>query len=214
MDFSETVLPGVGVRYDATTRARAPISVLVGHGGQVEVCTYRADDPDAVAYRLQLDPNEAAALGELLGAARVSMRAAELTREIPGLSSARFEIRPGSRYDGRRLGDSKARTRTGCSVVAIVRGDRVYAAPGPRVALRAGDVVVAIGGERGLADLGRILAMTPEDEPFPLPADGLDGLAELDQPDDPVGTTEPVERADPGERGGQRGSGPSAAQPR
>jgi len=31
--------------------------------------------------------------------------------------------------------------------------------------------VVAIGSDSGLADLGTILAMSPEDEPFPLPDD-------------------------------------------
>ncbi len=179
MDFVETVLPGVGVRYDTRTRSGIPLSVLIGHGGEAEVCTYQVSDPDAVAYRVQLEPNEAAALGELLGAARMTTRVADLTKEIPGLSSARFEIQPGSRYDGRRLGDSKARTRTGCSIVAVVRGKRVYAAPSPRAALHAGDVVVATGSEAGLASLAQILAMSPDDEPFPLPDD-------LDELDDPV----------------------------
>ncbi len=45
----------------------------------------------------------------------------------------------------------------------------MYAAPGPRAQLHAGDVIVAIGSEVGLADLGVILAMSPQDEPFPVP---------------------------------------------
>lgn len=169
MEFVETLLPGVGVRYDATTRGGSPISLVIGRGGDAEMVTYRRDDPDAVAYRLHLEAHESVALAELLGASRLSTRLADLSREVPGLSSARFEILPDTRYDGRRLGDSKARTRTGCSIVAIVRGDQVYAAPGPRAQLHAGDVIVAIGSEVGLADLGVILAMSPQDEPFPVP---------------------------------------------
>jgi TrkA domain protein len=171
MEFQETLLPGVGIRYDAVTRSGAPVAVVLGREGEAELVTYHRDDPDAVAHRLRLDSSEVAALAEILGSPRVSARLADLTREVPGLSSARFAITPGSRYDGRQLGDSKARTRTGCSIVAVVRGDGVYAAPGPRTELRAGDVVVAIGSEAGLADLATILAMSPEDDPFPLPND-------------------------------------------
>ncbi len=169
MEFHQTLLPGVGVRYDATTRAGPPISVVIGRDGDAELVAYKREDPDAVAHSLRLAPTEVAALAEILGSPRVSARVADLTKEVPGLSSARFVITPGSRYDGRPLGDSKARTRTGCSIVAVVRGDQVYAAPGPRTMLLAGDTVVAIGSDSGLADLGTILAMSPEDEPFPLP---------------------------------------------
>lgn len=185
MEFVQTLLPGVGVRYDAVTRRGTPMSILVGRSGDAEVCTYRRSDPDAVDQRLHLGVDEATAVAEVLGAARLSSRVAELTREIPGLSSARFEILPGSRYDGRQLGDSKARTRTGCSIVAVVRGEQVYAAPGPRTQLRAGDVVVAIGSQPGLADLATILAMSPDEDPFPIP--DPDGLDATDSPDSPDG---------------------------
>lgn len=131
MEFHQTLLPGVGVRYDATTRAGSPISVVIGRDGDAELVAYKRDDPDSVAHSLRLGPTEVAALAEILGSPRVSARVADLTKEVPGLSSARFVITPGSRYDGRRLGDSKARTRTGCSIVAVVRGQHVYAAPGP-----------------------------------------------------------------------------------
>lgn len=170
MHFDETLLPGVGIRYDATTADGAPVCVIVEHDGGVELLAYHHDDPDAVAQRLALTRAEAAALAELLGAPRVTARVADLTREIPGLATARVVITPGSRYDGRRLGDSKARTRTGCSIVAVVRGDDVRTAPGPMSTLRAGDVVVAIGSSNGLRELAALLAMSPEDDPAPVPA--------------------------------------------
>lgn len=170
MDFLETLLPGVGVRYDATTAAGNPVCLLVTRDGSVDLIAYRSTDPDAVAHQLRLTSDEASAIAELLGAPRVSARLADLSKEVPGLSSARFTIAAGSRYDGRRLGDSKARTRTGCSIVAIVRGDQVVAAPGPTSRIVAGDVIVAIGSRPGLSELERLLAMSPSDEPAPVPA--------------------------------------------
>jgi TrkA domain protein len=49
------------------------------------------------------------------------------------------------------------RTRTGASIVAIVREDQVLPSPGPAEILRSGDVLVVIGTEDGLAAVARIV---------------------------------------------------------
>ncbi len=67
----------------------------------------------------------------------------------------------GSPFAGRPLGDTRARTLTGCSVVAIVRGSDVVPSPGPEDLLRARDVLVAIGSPEGLTKLERRLAGQP-----------------------------------------------------
>ena len=167
MEFTETLLPGVGVRYDGRSRDGHPIAIVVAHDGDVEIVTYRRTDPDAVQYRLALAAHEALAVAELLGSPRVSARLVDLTREIPGLRTGRLVVAPGSRYAGRLLGDSKARTRTGCSIVAVVRGPDVIPAPSPAFTLEAGDTLIAIGSDHGLAQLAELLGLTPDD---PTPA--------------------------------------------
>ena len=67
-------------------------------------------------------------------------------------------VRAGSRFAGRPLGDTRARTLTGCSIVAIVRNTDVVPSPGPTDVLHPGDVLVAIGSVRGLEELERLLA--------------------------------------------------------
>jgi TrkA domain protein len=94
----------------------------------------------------------------VLGASRLMQRFADLSKEVPGLQSARFPIRPGSPFDGRSLGDTRARTLTGCSIVAIVRDSDVVPSPTPADQLRAGDVLVAIGSGTGLEQLDRRLS--------------------------------------------------------
>jgi TrkA domain protein len=49
------------------------------------------------------------------------------------------------------------RTRTGASIVAIVREDQVLPSPGPAEILRSGDVLVVIGTEDGLVAVARIV---------------------------------------------------------
>jgi TrkA domain protein len=105
-----------------------------------------------------LDAEEADALAEVLGAPRLTQKFADLSREVPGLQSARIPVPPGSPFTGRPLGDTRARTLTGCSIVAVVRAADVLPAPGPQDVLRADDVLVAIGSQSGLEKLERRLS--------------------------------------------------------
>ena len=160
MDLEETLLPGVGVRYRLRTRAGEVLGIVVRREGAAEVAVYDRRDPDRARSVLRLEPDEVDALAEVLGAPRLTQRFADLSREVPGLESGRFPIGAGSRFAGRPLGDTRARTLTGCSIVAIVRATDVVPSPGPEDLLRAGDVLVAIGSEAGLEKLGRRLAAT------------------------------------------------------
>ena len=158
MDVVETLLPGVGIRYELTTRSGVLLGFVVRRDGTVEVALYDQDDPDRARAVLHLDADEADAVAEVLGAPRVTQRFADISKEIPGLHSARLAVPPGSRFADRPLGATRARTVTGCSVVAIVRDADVVAAPGPEEALRAGDILVVLGSQEGLERLGALLS--------------------------------------------------------
>jgi TrkA domain protein len=160
VDLEETLLPGVGIRYELKTRSGELLGVVVSRDGAAEISVYDRRDPDRATGILQLDPEEAEALAEVLGAPRLTQRFADLSREVPGLKSARIPIGSGSPFDGRTLGDTRARTLTGCSIVAIVRDADVVPSPAPGDHLRAGDVLVVIGSDTGLAQLDRRLSGT------------------------------------------------------
>ena len=158
MDLEETMLPGVGVRYQLTTRSGEVLGIVVQREGGAEIGVYDRRDPDQARGLFRLTAEEADAVAELLGAPRLTQRFADLSREVPGLQSARFPVPEGSPFAGRTLGDTRARTLTGCSIVAIVRGADVVPSPGPGDELRAGDVLVAIGSASGLEQLDRRLS--------------------------------------------------------
>ena len=146
VDLEETLLPGVGVRYEMRASSGQALGIVVHREGGAEISVYDARDPD-----------RADAIAEVLGAPRLTQRFADLSREVPGLESGRLTVAPGSPFAGRPLGDTRARTLTGCSIVAIVRDADVVPSPGPGDLLHPEDVVVAIGSARGLADLQRRL---------------------------------------------------------
>lgn len=153
MDITQTLLPGVGVRYDMTTRKGVPVSVVVHREGPADLCVSSKHDPDDVRLALHLDEEEIDALTDVLGAHRITQSMADVTKAIPGLETERLLIEAGTPFVARPLGDTRARTLTGCSIVAIVRADDVIAAPTPSDLLQAGDSLVAIGSKEGLDQL-------------------------------------------------------------
>lgn len=157
VDVNEMLLPGVGVRYDFTTPDGDHLGVVARRNGEFELVVYDRRDPDRVSHAIRLDEEATEALAQILGAPRITQRFADLSKEIPGLESARIEVLPGSPYVDRPLGDTRARTRTGASIVAVVSGERIVTSPGPDQLLHLGDVLVAIGTGDGLAELAELL---------------------------------------------------------
>jgi TrkA domain protein len=157
MDVTEVKLPGVGLRYEFDLAQGDRIGVVARRSGDFEFVLYSPDDPDQARPVFRLTEDEAEALAQILGAPRITERFADLTREVPGLRAGRIEIGPDSPYTARPLGDTKARTRTGASIVAIVRDEDVLASPGPEEILAAGDVLVVIGTDDGIAGIENII---------------------------------------------------------
>lgn len=151
MDVNETLLPGVGLRYEFDNADGDRIGVIAHRRGDFEVLVYAAKDRDTGRRVFRLTDREAETLAQILGAPRMVESYADLTREVPGLEAGQVAIGAHSPFDGRPLGDTKTRTRTGASIVAIVRGDEVLASPGPEEMLRGGDVLVVIGTAEGIA---------------------------------------------------------------
>lgn len=158
MDVSETLLPGVGIRYEFVTRSGSRVGLVARRDGTIDIVAYDAADPDACTEIMTLTPTEADTIAELLGGPRIAERFADLSREIPGLISAQLAVPAESVYSGRTLGETRARTLTGASIVAVVRGPEVVASPTPERLLHAGDILVVVGTDEGIAGVRRILA--------------------------------------------------------
>ena len=158
MDVKETLLPGVGLRYEFSNADGDRLSVIAHRKGDFEVflCTTPAD-PDKARKLFRLSEREADALAQILGAPRMVESYADLTKEVPGLSAGQVPVPPTSRYASRPLGDTKARTLTGASIVAIVRGDQVMASPGPDEFIEPHDVLVVIGTDDGIAGVRQLI---------------------------------------------------------
>lgn len=156
-EVTETQLPGVGVRHDFRTSHGDRVGVLFHRGGRREILVYDREDPDTCRTVLHLGSDDARTMAELLGATHVSESVAAVEQQIEGIAIDWLRVPGGSSFVGATIGDGQFRTRTGVSVVAVVRGDRTFPAPGPEFAFEADDVAVGVGTPEGLSQLRELL---------------------------------------------------------
>jgi TrkA domain protein len=154
---TETPLPGIGVRYEFVTEDGARIGVVHHRSGMRELVLFERDDPDTSHDLVRLTAEDSRTLAELLGASQVAKDLAELEQTVEGLAVDRLPLVGASPFDRRTIGDTGARTRTGVSVVAVLRAGSAYPAPGPDFELREGDVLVVVGTPRGIEELAVLL---------------------------------------------------------
>jgi TrkA domain protein len=155
-EVRETKLPGLGIRYEFVTQRGNRVGVVHHRTGRKELLIYDPDDPDSCRDVIALSEDDGHTLAELLGGSRV---AEELDRlqQVEGLAIDWLPLSAESPFAGRTIGDTRARTRTGTSIVAVLRGDQAHPAPEPDFELRAGDTLLVVGTPRGIEDLAVLL---------------------------------------------------------
>lgn len=156
--INETKLPGVGTLHDFECESGARVGVISHHGDRREVVLYDSADPDRVSESAAMTADEARVLADLLGGTTVTERLDDLRQEIAGLAIDWLPISPHSPYAGKTIGETALRSRTGVSIVALVRGSQPLPAPGPEQALLGDDTAVVVGTVEGIDAAARLLA--------------------------------------------------------
>jgi TrkA domain protein len=161
VDVQQTRLAGIGRRYDFLTSSGQRIGVVEHRTGRRDLVVYERHDPDAAHEVVTLNAAEADTLAELLGAPRLVERLTGLREQVEGLATEQLLLGRDSPYAGKTLGDAQVRTRTGASIVAVVREGEVSVSPRPDFGFRAGDGVVVVGTGEGVAAAAALLGARP-----------------------------------------------------
>ncbi len=156
-EIREVKLPGVGIRYEFKTMDGRIIGVVTHRTGRREIYVSNQEDKDKFDLMLGLAQADARILAELLGASRIAEELADLQQRVEGLVIDWLPLREDSPYAGRPMGDAQIRTRTGVSLVAVVRKEDAFPVPGPEITLEPGDFLVVVGTHRGIEELVEIL---------------------------------------------------------
>ncbi|AYY12170.1 potassium transporter TrkA [Actinobacteria bacterium YIM 96077] len=160
--LERTDLPGIGVRHELVTSSGERVGIVAHHDGRRDVVVFDKEDPDACLYSIQLADDEAAALADILGTSIMLSQLSEVGSHAHGLLTEQLTIPADSPYVDRPLGETRARVRTGASVVAILRDQDVITSPGIDVTLRQSDIIVAVGTRHNLDQLASLFAGTSE----------------------------------------------------
>lgn len=148
--IDQTELPGVGVRYEFDTDRGERVGVLQHLSGDRELLLYDKDDPDTCERTLRLKDADAEALADLLGLSQLAQSLGAVREAVGGLVIEWITIGKESPFDGKTIGDTSLRTRTGVSIIAVIHGSEPIPAPGPEQRLDAGDTVIVIGTLDGI----------------------------------------------------------------
>jgi TrkA domain protein len=149
-----TPLPGIGTRQDFTIRAGRRVGVITYRDGRFELILSKASDPDSCAASIPLSPEEANTLAGLLGAPQLVAHLREEHRDITGITTRQLPV---TAFASHSLGETALRTRTGASVVAVVRSGNAHPSPGPDFLFENGDLAVVVGTAEGLDAAAEIL---------------------------------------------------------
>jgi TrkA domain protein len=178
-EIHETALPGVGVRYEMTTRTGMRVGVVAHRQGRRDLVVYDRGDPDAVSECVALTGAESVAMAALLGAAvpgggvrtdrggpdlRTGAGAATAVdaagrrgHPIGAFAVDWVPVPAGSPYAGRSIATAGVRSITGVSIVAVLRDGAAFPSPGPDFRLEAGDTALVVGTPDGVEALVELL---------------------------------------------------------
>jgi TrkA domain protein len=151
-------LPGIGTRHDVITRAGRRLGVISHRDGERELAMFDPKDPDSCSDSIALTDDEAMALSEVLGTSLILGQFAHLGDKSTGLFTEQIIVTASSPFAGKTLGDTRARTLTKSSIVAILRGIEVVPSPTPDEPIEAGDIIVGVGTRAGLEKLAALLS--------------------------------------------------------
>ncbi|HKJ54825.1 MAG TPA: TrkA C-terminal domain-containing protein [Nitriliruptoraceae bacterium] len=158
--LNETALPGIGQRVEFTTDEGRRVGVVQHHTGRREVFVCSPDDPDRSQLTVRLSEDEAHSLVESLGVLQIDEGQGPRTYEVEGLVFEWLEVEPGSPTVGHSIADLAIRTRTGASVVAVLRESGPVPAPEPEFVLDVGDTLVVAGTTAGVDAVRALLQLT------------------------------------------------------
>jgi TrkA domain protein len=157
--ITKTALPGVGVKHEFSTDDGRVVGVVHHRTGKRELFVCEAADPEVAVLNVTLSDDDSHALSDALGGSEVVENLSHLQQRVEGLAIGWLPVEKDSAYANRTIGDARIRTRTGVSVVAIIRGDSGHTAPEPQFEMLPGDTLVVVGTPEGIEQVEEILSV-------------------------------------------------------
>ena len=139
-------LPGVGKKLSFQTAEEHKIVVIIHHSGKRDLYFFQEADEDEADYFLSLTSEETRELGaQLLGATYQPVDDEKMEIFQKQLVMEWIKLTPKSPFVGKQIAESRIRTHTGASIIAVTHGDNMTVSPDVDFVLKAGDTVMVAG---------------------------------------------------------------------
>nr|WP_092072156.1 cation:proton antiporter regulatory subunit [Dendrosporobacter quercicolus]NSL48649.1 cation:proton antiporter regulatory subunit [Dendrosporobacter quercicolus DSM 1736]SDM37618.1 potassium/proton antiporter regulatory subunit, CPA2 family [Dendrosporobacter quercicolus] len=159
MTIRETVLPGIGHKFQLDARSGDKLVIIVHDDGRRDLYHFEADDPDEIISVVTLDDSEARQVAGLIGGMNYQPKALEtIDVALNDLNIEWYKIDSPAYCIGRTIGEINVRQATGATIIAVIEPDnRKHVNPGPDYKFREKSLLVIVGERKQLKKLKEIL---------------------------------------------------------
>lgn len=145
MSISEEDLPGIGRRYEIIASRGQRVVLIIHHSGRRDLYVMERSQGDPACV-VELTDDQARRIGAILGGAFFKPAVVEEIERIVGEFVVDWmTIGEDAAAVGHSIEELQVRSRSGMSVVAIVRGKETITGPDPGEVLAVGDRLVVVG---------------------------------------------------------------------
>ncbi|MEL7564583.1 MAG: cation:proton antiporter regulatory subunit [Dehalobacterium sp.] len=156
----ETVLPGIGQKFQIKTRSGDKLVIVVHDDGRREIYHFDYDDPEESVSMITLDDHEARQVAAIMGGMIYKPKALETIEVALGdLIIEWYKVEPGQACIGKTIGELEVRKRIGATIIALISSDHSKVInPGPDDKIKEGTTVVIVGEKEQIKKCKMLIA--------------------------------------------------------
>ncbi len=150
-------LPGVGKKISMQTADNDKLVVIIHHSGKRDLYFFKESDEDEADYFISLTSEETRELGaQLLGATYQPVDDEKMKIFQNQLVMEWIKLKAESPVVGKQIAESRIRTRTGASIIAVMHGDDMTVSPDVDFVLRTDDTVMVAGKKNQILNFEKL----------------------------------------------------------
>ncbi|MEK3786000.1 MULTISPECIES: cation:proton antiporter regulatory subunit [Paenibacillus] len=147
MDIRETILPGIGMKYQLDGASGDRIVVIIHDDGRRELYHFEYEDLEKSISMITLEDQEARHLAAIIGGMTYKPKQLEsVEMAFNDLIIEWYKIEPQYASAGKSIGELNVRQNSGVSVIVVMEDQKTkHINPGPDTVLKANSTVLAVG---------------------------------------------------------------------